>query len=190
MKLDKPIFVVSKQADVLTEALKTFPNIITIWLRLGKFKNKYPLLQSTVVYEAKSNTEVKDYKKRFVSVLKIPKTHTRLSVLEGISKNQISQLLFNTKGDKLIKATTHDLDYFKSQKTFLSWKSRGKSIYTLINKNGKLFGMIWFNKKHPGNQNVKPEIRIYSPGKGKKIAKKFLEIVCTTRSKINLLNSK
>ena len=176
MKLDKPTFVISKKADALTEAIKKAPQSITVWIRSGKFKNKPPLIRSAVTYEAKSNIDAKDYTKRFVSVFSIPKTHTKLSVLKGVSKVQIAQLLSYTKSDKFIRTKTHDFDCFKNKKTFLSWKSRSKTIYSLINRKSKLLGIIWYDKRHPGKR-IEPTVRIYPPIRGKRFTKKFLEIV-------------
>ena len=170
MKLGKPTFVISTRADTLSETVKKSSQIITVWVRSGKFKNRLPLIRSTITYEAKSNLDAKDYQRRFISVFSIPKTHTRLSVLKGISNVQIAELLAYTKRDKLIRTSTHDFDCFKNKKTFLSWKKRGKVIYTLINRKGKLLGIIWFAK------NART-IRIYPPGRGKNIAKKFSDIV-------------
>jgi hypothetical protein len=159
------------------EALKKYPQLITIWTRSGKHKDIMPLVRSAIIYEAKSKIEAKDYVKRFVSVLPVPKTHTKLSILKGISGSQIFQLLSYTRKDKFIRTQTHDFDCFKTKKTFLSWKARGKVIYTLINRAGKLFGIIWFNKKRPEGNIEKPTIRIYSSAWKKGPDKKFLEVV-------------
>jgi hypothetical protein len=177
MKLEKTVFLVSKLAGDLTQALNENPQAVTIWVRSGKNKNKFPLLRSSIVYEAKSKIEVGDYKKKFVSTLSIPKTHTRLSVLKGISTRQISQLIIYTRRDKFIRTNTHDFDHFKSKKTLLAWKRRGKVIYTLINRTGKLLGIIWFNKKRIDGFKEKLMVRIYPPARGKKVARKFLNIV-------------
>jgi len=177
MKLNKPTFVVSTRADVLSKSLKKSPRAVTVWVRTGKFKDKLPLIRSAVVYEAKSKIDAKDYTKRFVSVLPVPKTHTKLSVLKGIPKNLIFQLLSYTRKDKLIRTQTHDFDCFKTKKTFLSWKNREKVIYTLIGRTGKLLGVAWFNKKRQDESKVEPTIRIYSPARKKDIARKFLEII-------------
>lgn len=177
MKLSKPTFVVSTKSDVLIAALKESSQIITVWIRSGKFKNKLPIIRSAVIYEAKSKIDAEDYKKRFIGVFPIPKTHTKLTVLKGISKAQITQLLSYTKRDKLIRTQTHDFDCFRNKKTFLSWRLRGKVIYTLINRAGKLLGIAWFNKKRLKEDKKMPEIRIYPPARGKKIERKFLEVV-------------
>ncbi|MCX6705290.1 MAG: hypothetical protein NT162_03065 [Candidatus Woesebacteria bacterium] len=176
MKLGKPTFIISTRSDDLVEALKKSPKIITVWVRAGKFKDKLPIIRSAIVYEARSITDAKDYQKRFISVLPVPNTHTKLSILKGISKRQIAQLLIYTRKDKLIRTQTHDFDHFKSKKTFLSWKSRGKTIYTLINRTGKLLGVKWYDKRHPG-KHIEPTVRIYPPIRGMRFTKKFLEIV-------------
>ena len=174
MKLIKPTFVISRDADSLTEALKESPQTVTVWVRSGKFKNRFPLIRSTITYEAKSNADAKEYTKKFVATLPIPKTHIRLSVLKGITKHQIVQLLAYTKKDKLIKTFTHDVDRFKSKRTFTSWRNRRKIIYTLIDRKGKLLGIIWFDKKQFKNYKYTFAIRVYPPVRGKKIARHFL----------------
>ena len=177
MKLNKPVFVINKRADRLTEALKKSPRVVTIWVRSGKFKNRYPLIRSAVVYEARSNIDARDYKKRFLEAYPIPKTHTKLSVLKGISRNQITELLSYTKKDRLIRTKTYDFNCFKSKRTFLSWKNRGKTIYTLSDRKGRLLGVIWYDKRQKGVRLLKPTIRIYPPAREKNISKKFLDIV-------------
>jgi len=177
MKLVKPTFLISTRPDNLTGALKKSPQAVTVWIRSGKYKDKMPIIRSAIVYEAKSKADATDYTKRFISVLPVPKSHTKLSVLKGISGNQIFQVLSYTKKDRAIRTQTHDFDCFKTKKTFLSWKSIVKVIYTLVGRTGKLQGIAWFNKKRPKGNIEKPTVRIYSPA-GKKVSdKKFLEVV-------------
>ena len=175
MKLVKPTFLISTRADGLVKALKKSPQIITIWIRSGKYRDKFPIIKSVIIYEARSRMEARDYEKRFISILPIPKTHTKLTVLKGISAGQISQLLSYTRKDKLIRTQTHDFDRFKTKKTFSAWKARGKTIYTLINRKGKLLGFIWFSKKQFKNSRFTFAIRVYPPARGRKISRKFLE---------------
>lgn len=170
MKLIKPTFVISTRADNLARALKESPKTITVWVRSGKFKDKFPLIRSVITYQVKSIIDAKDYQKRFISTLPIPCTHIKLSVLKGVSNNEIRQLLLYTKTDKLIRTSTHDIDCFRSKKTFMSWMRRGKVIYALIDRKGKLMAAIWFNK---GVRTT----RIYPPARGKKFVKKFSDIV-------------
>ncbi|MGA2910765.1 MAG: hypothetical protein ABSE04_03160 [Candidatus Microgenomates bacterium] len=179
MKLDKPTFAVSTRADNLAKALRTSQKTITIWVRAGKYKNRFPLLRTTVTYNAKSVIDAGNYQKRFIATLPVAKTHTKLSILKEISNDEIRQLLAFTKRDKTIRSSTHDFDSFKSKKSFLSWKKRGKYIYTLINKNGRLTGIVWFNKGVP-------TVRIYPhSSKAKTLAKKLLVIVCKDFEKNN-----
>lgn len=190
MKLNKPTFVVSTRATTLTEALKKSPQAVTVWIRSGKYKNRFPLIRSSVTYEAKSVADAKKYVKRFVFTLTIPKTHTKLSVLKSISGREVSQLISHTRGDKLIRSQTHDFDRFKSKKTFIVWEKRGKTIYTLIDRGGKLLGIIWFSRKTFKKYNFTFAIRTYPPIRGKGVAYKFLVAVYqnfkTTHKKPNL----
>jgi ribosomal protein S18 acetylase RimI-like enzyme len=175
MKLVKPIFLINTRADNLTKALKNSPQAVTVWIRSGKYKDKMPIIRSAIVYEAKSKADATDYTKRFISILTIPKTHTKLSVLKEISVGEIRQLLSYTREDKLVRTQTHDFDRFKSKKTFSTWKARGKTIYTLISRNGKLLGIVWFSRKQFKNYRFTFAIRVYQPARGKKISGKFLE---------------
>ena len=177
MKLNKPTFVVSTRANNLVEALRKSSQIVTVWVRTGKFKDRLPLIRSAITYETKSAVDAKDYVKRFVAAFCPPKSHIKLSILRGISKNQITQLLSYTKRDNQIKKYTHDSERFKNTKTFTTWKKRKKTIYTLIGRKGKLLGIIWFSEKHFKNYKNTLAIRLYPPARGKGGSKKFLGLV-------------
>jgi len=176
MKLTKPTFVVSSRAQDLAEISKKSPNKITIWVRSGKYKNKMPIIRSAVTYEAKSLPEANDYKRRFISTFCPPKSHLKLSVLKGLSKKQIFQLIIYTKTDGQIKRYTHDYERFKNIKAFTTWKNRGKIIYTLADRSGKLNGIVWFARKTYKNARYTFAIRTYKPIRGKGVAKKFMDI--------------
>ena len=179
MKLNKPTFVVSTRANNLVEALRKSSQIVTVWVRTGKFKDRLPLIRSAITYETKSAVDAKDYVKRFVAAFCPPKSHIKLSILRGISKNQITQLLSYTKRDFQIKQYTHDSERFKNTKTFAAWKRRKKTIYTLISRKGKLLGIIWFSRKHFKNYKNTLAIRLYPPVRGMGLSKKFLGEVYT-----------
>ena len=190
MKLNKPTFVVSTRSEALTKALKKSPQAVTVWIKSGKYKNRFPLIRSSVTYEAKSAVDAKKYVKRFIFALTIPKTHTKLSILKNISVSEVAQLIAYTKSDKLIRSQTHDFDRFKSRKTYTAWEKRGKTIYILVNRGGKLLGIIWFSRKSFKKYNFTFAIRTYPPIRGKGIAKNFLVTVYqnfkTTHKKPNL----
>ena len=177
MKLNKPVFVVSTRSEALTEALKKSPQAITIWIRSGKYKNRFPIVRSSVAYEAKSAVDAKKYLKRFITTFCPPKSHIKLSILKEISKDQIVQLITLTKKDSRINKFTHDLERFKNSKTFTTWKKRKKTIYTLTGRSGRLLGIIWFSQKHFKNYKYTLAIRVYPPLRGKGISKKFLYLV-------------
>ena len=109
----------------------------------------------------------------------------RLSILKGITVNQRRELISNTKRDPEIKINTHDLDRFKSLNTLASWEKRKKIIYTLVDSQLRLRGIIWFGKKSmpkgTGNKLRSKKstytfaIRIYPPFRGKGLAKKFMK---------------
>lgn len=158
-------------------AIKVFPRMINVWIRYGKYKNKFPLIKNIVTQEVSTILEASEYLTRLITVIKVPNTGIKLSVLKGLSKEQVKQLLIITKIDRKIAKFTHDLERFKNIKSISTWKNRGKTIYTLIDKNGKLRGIIWFSKKAYGKYKYTFAIRVYKPIRGKGVAKKFMKVV-------------
>lgn len=175
----KKIFLIDDISKIFTEAKKVNPEIICIWLRFGKYKNIQPVLGSTVTYEANSFADATSFIKRFVSAICVDNSHTKLPVLEGIEDKQIKNLITYTKTDVQIKKYTKDKDRFKNIKTFSTWKSRNKIIYTLVDKHSKLLGLIWFSLKKYNKIPFTFAIRIYKPVRGKGLAKKFMREVFT-----------
>jgi GNAT superfamily N-acetyltransferase len=176
IKKDKftDISIVDDVSNILTEAKKIDPQIITVWVRFGRYKNRLPLMRSAVTFEASTFTDAANYLERFVSNICLPASKIKLSILKDIDENQIHTLISYTKTDKKIKKYTHDYERFKNLKTFKTWKSRKKIIYVLINKHGKLQGIIWFGKKSLGKFQYTFAIRTYPPIRGKGLAKKFM----------------
>lgn len=65
----------------------------------------------------------------------------------GISIKNIKQLLKYSKNDPLIDKFTNDKERFGDIHSFKRWLSKGRIIYTLIDKESDLKGIIWFGKK-------------------------------------------
>lgn len=69
-------------------------------------------------------------------------------VCEGITEQQISQLIdYSNADDPNVHAFTSDATRFKDRNAFETWQKLGRSIYTLSNREGLLFGIVWFGKK-------------------------------------------
>lgn len=179
------ISIVDDVSNVLTEAKKIDPQIITVWVRFGKYRNRLPLIRSAITFEAENFTDATNYLERFVSNIALPASKIKLSILKNIDENQIHSLILYTKTDNKIKKYTHDRERFKNFKTFKAWKSRKKIIYTLINKHGKLLGIIWFGKKSLRKFQYTFAIRTYPPIRGKGLAKKFMYSVIQDFRKAN-----
>jgi len=168
------ISIVDDIAYILVEAQKNYPQIITIWVRYGKYKNRFPLIRSAVTFETDNFDSAANYMQRFVANIRLPKSKIKLTVLKDIDEKQIQELISFTKGDNKIKKFTHDYERFKNLKTFSTWRNRKKIIYTLINKWGRLQGIIWFSKKSFKKYKFTFAIRTYPPTRGKGLAKQFM----------------
>jgi len=171
------INIINDVSSALVEANKIDPRIVTIWVRFGKYKNKLPLIRSAVTFETDTFAVATEYLTRLISNICLPGSNIKLSVLKDINENQAHDLITYTKKDKRIKKYTHDSQRFRSLKTFSTWKLRNKTIYSLVNKRGKLQGIIWFDKKSFRKILFTFAIRIYPPVRGKGIARKFMRLV-------------
>lgn len=101
----------------------------------------------------------------------------KTGVFEGITKNQIDQLIKLTKSDPIVQRCTHDPERFKNKKTFNAWR-KGKTIYSLTDAKGNLLGLSWFGKKKnllAPNTFYTFAIRIYPPVRGKGYALRFMK---------------
>lgn len=174
------IFVVDDVSEVLETAFEKYPQIINIWLRYGKYKNRFPVMRNSVIAEVDSFELAVDFIKRFIGLVSPKKSHIKYPILKDIDNNQVSDLINYTGRDKKVSVCTHDDGRFKNKKTFESWKKRGKFIYTLSGRTGKLLGIIWFAKKKYKNFkdfSYTLGVRVYPPIRGKGLSYKFLKSV-------------
>lgn len=171
------ITVIDDVAEVLEKAFEKYPQVINVWIRYGKYKNKMPLMRNSVTFEAQSFDEAVEFSRSLVSTISLPKSHIKFPVLRGITKNQIKDLVGYTGRDKKISVCTHDDGRFKNKKTFASWASRGKIIYALTGRTGKLLGLIWFARKKYKKASFTFAIRTYPPVRGKGLSYKFMKSV-------------
>ena len=170
------IAMVDDIASNFEKVMKVYPGMINVWLRYGKYKNKYPTIKNIISFEAGNFTEATEYLSRLVGVVKPTKTILKLSILRGIDNTQIKQLIAVTKVDRAISKFTHDTDRFKSVKSFKAWQRRKKYIYVLTDKAGKLKGILWFSEKTYKTNSYTVGIRIYKPLRGKGLSKKFMKM--------------
>ena len=108
-------------------------------------------------------------------------------VKRGISDKQVKELINYSKKDSLVKKFTSDTKRFKDLSSYEAWRTNGKSIYTLTNREGDLLGIIWFSKKSSGflHYPFTFGIRTYGGARGKGLARNFMQssFEAFTRSK-------
>lgn len=120
----------------------------------------------------------------------IKKTSSETSTFlfnRGITRKQLLQLIDITSKDPEVRGNTSDTARFADQKSLEKWlrKRGGRIIYTLIDRNGNLCGIIWFSKaKIPvtekiidfdhKNYGITFAIRIYSKARGLGMSSSFL----------------
>lgn len=105
---------------------------------------------------------------------------------EGITKQQLEELINYSNTDGELKLTTSDAKRFKDKSAFEIWLRKGRKIYTMTNPEGKLLGIIWYGKKpvpkdkayitsfDHGIYGITFAIRIYGNARGKGLAKEFI----------------
>jgi ribosomal protein S18 acetylase RimI-like enzyme len=102
-----------------------------------------------------------------------------LKINEGITPSQIEELIIYSTSDELIRKTTTDTKRFKNLTTTKKWLLKNRKIYTLVNNENRLMGIIWFGKKEMPNENNKYNmtfsIRLYASARGKGLAKIFIK---------------
>lgn len=106
-------------------------------------------------------------------------------IKQVLTDSQIDQLIQYTNIDPEIQKNTSDLDRFKNRQSFDLWKKKNRVIYTLVNEQDNLLGIIWFgekampNTKYPDNFDPSKykatfSIRIYQEARGKGLARDFM----------------
>jgi ribosomal protein S18 acetylase RimI-like enzyme len=121
-----------------------------------------------------SLSEAVIFLKSFIDVLPQNKLDRQISLIRGIYGNYVNQLIAYTKKDVLVGKFTHDKERFKNKKSFSSWMKHNKTIYTLVNSNQKMLGIIWFAKEKYEKYKYTFAIRTYPPLRGKGLAIKSI----------------
>lgn len=109
-----------------------------------------------------------------------------LIVQAGISPSQVEQLIHYSNTDPQVIKFTSDKKRFKNRHAYGEWKKKGRTIYTLSDKNGDLMGIIWFGEEpipqkeftlkfNPRDFGITFAIRIYGKARGKGLAIKFMK---------------
>ena len=99
-------------------------------------------------------------------------------VQQGIIDCQIDQLIEYSHTDPDVKKFTSDPTRFQNRTAFNKWLEQGRIIYTLIDKQNNLLGIIWFGQKEPPIQmdaNFTFAIRIFGPARGQSLSQIFIK---------------
>jgi ribosomal protein S18 acetylase RimI-like enzyme len=106
------------------------------------------------------------------------------SVVLGISEKNIPELIKYAREDKEVKTQTSDFinsdgspGRFSSLLAYEVWEKKGRSIYTLLNKDHEFRGIIWFSHEpevfNHSTYDFTFGIRIYGKARGVGLAKPF-----------------
>lgn len=110
-----------------------------------------------------------------------------LTVNEGLTNDQIDQLIHYATTDKVVGAYSSDPRRFKDREAYDNWLRKRHSIYSMVDNEGKLLGIVWFGKSSFPDIKLKSEfanlntksygitfaLRIYDEARGNNIAKKL-----------------
>ncbi len=108
-----------------------------------------------------------------------------LYIKQGLTNNQVEQLIFYSNTDKEVQRFTSDPKRFKDKKAFEKWRQKGRIIYTITDLEDNLLGIIWFGEEplpqreftqtfNPQEFGITFAIRIYGEARGKGLARKFM----------------
>jgi FMN phosphatase YigB (HAD superfamily) len=167
------ITIIDDRSDILESATLISPKITTVWVKQGEYEGMLPIRKNSITYKVNSLSEAILFLESFIEILPQKKLNRQISVIRGIYGNYIDQLITYTKRDRLINKFTNDKERFISKKSFNSWVKRKKTIYTLLDSNQKMLGIIWFAKEKFRECGYTFAIRTYTPVRGKGLAIKF-----------------
>jgi len=100
-------------------------------------------------------------------------------VQQGILDCHIDQLVDYSQSDSDVKKFTSDAKRFHSKESFFEWQRQGRIIYTLVDEQQNLLGIIWFGQKDPPisiNANFTFAIRIYGSARGQGLSQGFMKV--------------
>jgi ribosomal protein S18 acetylase RimI-like enzyme len=99
-------------------------------------------------------------------------------VQQGILDCHIDQLVDYSQSDQDVKKFTSDVKRFSSKESFFEWQRQGRIIYTLVDQQQNLLGIIWFGQKDPPiplGANFTFAIRIYGNARGQGLSQEFMK---------------
>ena len=92
-------------------------------------------------------------------------------IVEGISEKNIKELILFSRQDEEVLKFTGDRERFANREKFDQWCEKGRYIYTLVDQEGKLGGIVWFGEKE-GAWTL--AIRMYGAARGRDWSHDFL----------------
>lgn len=109
-----------------------------------------------------------------------------LVIKEGITSNQIYQLLNYTLHDKSVQKFTRDSTRFADYENAREWLNNATKVFTLTDKTEELLGLIWYQASALPKREYRIQfdhsmykytnaIRLYGRARGKGLAQWFLE---------------
>ena len=168
---DAQITMIDDRADILSAARQINPTITCICIKIGKYQDSY--------------TATEDFDFVTDSLGKVLDYFYPYHIKPGLTEKQIDELVAYTKKDPEIQKYTHDAARFKNRKSVDKWLAKGRIIYSLVDSEDNMLGIIWFGQKDLPAENYIENfdknqyqttfaIRMYGAARGKGLAKKFM----------------
>lgn len=171
------IVIIDDRLDILGTAVSLDPEILTVWIRQNsKAVEKIPS-NDFANFSFTSAFESFELVNKFVNTLPQKSFKYKLSVVRGLNKNYISQLIDLTNNDSRIQNFTHDKKRFSNEKCVNNWLKDKRKIYILTNTQQRLLGIIWFTFDGYRGSNWTFAIRLYKLARGKGLALPFMKVV-------------
>lgn len=173
----KSITFIEDRADILDEAYSTDKFVKCYWLRSGRHRDEFPTT-SCLTFQSNTLHEIFEYIYQNNTVAELANS---IKIKQGITPNQIHQLIIYTNQDKQVAKFTSDIKRFHNKDAFSNWIKNGKYIYTIVDIRDNLLGIVWFSEKSPSiqfdhaeNYQFTVAIRIYGEFRGQGLGKQFL----------------
>ncbi len=108
----------------------------------------------------------------------------KLVVSQGIAEAQVKQLIHYANTDLQVRKFTSDPKRFLDKEEYQKWRKKDRTIYTLSDDTGELFGIVWFGEEEmPEKEFTEPldrkhwgitfAIRMYGDARGKRLSNDF-----------------
>jgi ribosomal protein S18 acetylase RimI-like enzyme len=112
------------------------------------------------------------------------------TLIQGISQENVQKLILYASKDREVKTQTSDFTNsdgspgrFSSLLAYEAWEKKGRSIYSLLNKDNEFSGIIWFSHEPEVFNHTTYDftfgIRLYGKARGIGLAKPFSQAVHT-----------